>query len=190
MSTRPSARAGRRLSKIAHVIPGEGWLESPPCASTGSEIDECVTSRLHNEPDFSDLLVQVYFDHVSNFEQIVVSLNDNPAWRVDGCPAMDWIPPSALGHQSILENAVLMAPAGVLFPDAAVGRGAHVGINTCRICTGRKSRLRVACPACRGVMTFVQVEPHPNGSGCELHTVKCQACGPTKSWTIDPRVFA
>ena len=45
--------------------------------ATEGEIDECVTSRLDNEPDFSDLLEQIYFRHVSNFEQIVVSLNDN-----------------------------------------------------------------------------------------------------------------
>ena len=72
----------------------------------------------------------------------------------------------------------------------AVGRRESTcGINTCRICTGRpKPVFGVACPVCRGVMTVVQVETHPDGSGSELHTLKCQACGPTESRTVDPRI--
>ena len=35
-----------------------------------------------------------------------------------------------------------------------------------------KAVFGVACPVCRGVMTVVQVEPHPDGSGSELHTLK------------------
>ena len=46
------------------------------------------------------------------------------------------------------------------------------------------------CPVCRGVMTMIQAEPHPNGDGLELHTLKCQACGPTESWSFDPQVTA
>jgi hypothetical protein len=53
-----------------------------------------------------------------------------------------------------------------------------------------KALFGVACPVCRGVMTVVQVEPHPDGSGSELHTLKCQACGPMESRTVDPRIAA
>ena len=53
-----------------------------------------------------------------------------------------------------------------------------------------KAVFGVACPVCSGVIILVQVEPHPNGSGSELHTLKCQVCGPTKSRTVDPQVAA
>ena len=88
--------------------------------------------------------------------------------------------PSALGHQSILENAVLMAPAGVLIPRCRCAGGHMWDQYLSDLYWASKAVFGVACPVCRGVMTFVQVEPHPNGSGCELHTVKCQACGPTE----------
>jgi hypothetical protein len=35
-----------------------------------------------------------------------------------------------------------------------------------------KAVFGVVCPDCRGVMTIIQVEPHPNGNGLELHTLK------------------
>ena len=53
-----------------------------------------------------------------------------------------------------------------------------------------KAVFGVPCPVCDGVMTFVQVEPDQNRKGFELHTLRCQACGPTGSWTVDPRVAA
>ena len=53
-----------------------------------------------------------------------------------------------------------------------------------------KAVFGAACPVCGGGMTFVQVEPHPDDKGLELHTLKCQACGPTESWTIDRQVAA
>lgn len=53
-----------------------------------------------------------------------------------------------------------------------------------------KAVFGAACPECHGVMTHIQVEPHPNENELELHTLRCQACGPTKSWTIDPRIAA
>jgi hypothetical protein len=50
-----------------------------------------------------------------------------------------------------------------------------------------KAVFGIPCPVCQGVMTIVQVEPGPR-SGLEIHTLKCQACGPVRSETVDPRV--
>ena len=37
------------------------------------------------------------------------------------------------------------------------------------------------CPHCGEVITLALVEPHPRHAGFEVHTLRCEKCGPIKS---------
>ena len=44
-----------------------------------------------------------------------------------------------------------------------------------------KAAFGAACPVCGEEITLALVEPHPRHAGLEIHTSKCEKCGPVKS---------
>jgi hypothetical protein len=40
------------------------------------------------------------------------------------------------------------------------------------------------CPHCGEVITLALVEPHPRHAGFEVHTLRCEKCGPIKSISL------
>jgi C4-type Zn-finger protein len=50
---------------------------------------------------------------------------------------------------------------------------------------------RGQCPICYREITLASIEPHINNSGLEIHTFKCERCGPIKSKIVAiPAQFA
>jgi hypothetical protein len=46
-------------------------------------------------------------------------------------------------------------------------------------------RARDQCPVCDGVITLALIEPHVSRSGLEIHTFRCEKCGPIKSMVVE-----
>ena len=44
-----------------------------------------------------------------------------------------------------------------------------------------KAAFGAECPHCGEVITLALVEPHPRHAGLEVHTLRCEKCGPIKS---------
>ena len=42
-------------------------------------------------------------------------------------------------------------------------------------------KARGQCPICDREITLAWIEPHISSSGLEIHTFKCEKCGPTQS---------
>jgi len=46
-------------------------------------------------------------------------------------------------------------------------------------------KARDHCPVCDGIITLALIEPHASRSGLEVHTFKCEKCGPIKSRVVE-----
>jgi uncharacterized Zn finger protein len=56
-------------------------------------------------------------------------------------------------------------------------KGKHMSVQHWRF----KAAFGAACPFCSEEITLAFVEPHPKHAELEIHTLRCEECGPVKS---------